>query len=340
MPERLMSIALDVAVGVVFLYLLLALMVTICQELLATGLSSRAHHLYGAIEDMLQGDNNEGKQLAEKLYRHPLIRNLTNRDRARAGVAARRGVGLPSYIPSKTFALALIDVLQRERGVTHVVGADRLLASANELVGDLPAGRLKDALSLLLSDAERLGADVDARAQLVSTRIETWFNDRMARASGWYKRRAQVVSLVLAGAVTLAFNADSLHAADRLWKDAGLRAGVVAAAESFAQAHPELPVGSATGNEVLAEKVRAQTAELAKTARELRRPGLPLGWRSRDWSDLHGLDYLLLALGWAMTTLAVSLGAAFWFDLLSKVLQVRAGGLRVSASTGEVTSSK
>jgi hypothetical protein len=50
-----MSIVVDVAIGVVFLYLLLALLVTTVQEFLASVLRMRSTNLYNAIEGMLKG---------------------------------------------------------------------------------------------------------------------------------------------------------------------------------------------------------------------------------------------------------------------------------------------
>jgi len=43
-----------------------------------------------------------------------------------------------------------------------------------------------------------------------------------------------------------------------------------------------------------------------------------------------------LILGWFLTALAVSLGSGFWFDILSKVLQLRGSGKKVSPVTGRV----
>jgi len=40
-----------------------------------------------------------------------------------------------------------------------------------------------------------------------------------------------------------------------------------------------------------------------------------------------------------LTALAVSLGSGFWFDILSKVLQLRGSGKKVSPVTGRVESS-
>jgi hypothetical protein len=303
-----MSTALDVAIGIVFLYLLLALLVTTLQELVASVFSLRAKHLYGAIQGMLKGGLTTARvqaSLVDRLYQHPLLKNLVNREltmvRGRLPVF---GQGLPSYIPSKTFALALLDVLQGE-APSKLTGVDNVLASAKQLIGNLKDGELKTTLQLLLDDTEQLETDLDKRAALVSARLEAWFNDRMARASGWYKRNAQFWSLVLAAGVTLAFNADTLNVAKLLWRDSALRDAVLASARSF----QDTGVGELLGS------------------------GLPIGWQR---FNPGGYGVLSATAGWSITTLAVSLGAAFWFDVLSKALQLRGSGVRVSETTGKV----
>src|SRR5882724_9514048 len=216
-----MSTAIDVAIGLVFLYLLLALLVTTLQELLASIFSWRAKNLYAAIEDMLA--NGKSSPLVQTLYEHPFIQNLV-----------QKGLGrLPSYIPSKTFSIALLDVLQEKTNVSTAIGADKALAGAKQLVSDLPDGSLKKTLSLLIADAERYEQDVDKRAIKFSEGIEAWFNDRMARAGGWYKRQAQCWSLGLALAVSGFCNASSIKVAWQLWADASLRAAVVSSAQAY-----------------------------------------------------------------------------------------------------------
>jgi hypothetical protein len=207
------------------------------------------------------------------------------------------------------------------------------LASAGEVVATLPKGRLKDALSILVADAELLGQNVDARSQLVSSRIEGWFNDRMARASGWYKRRAQRLSLMLAFGLTLAFNADTIHAAKGLWSDAGLRLVVTASADEFVKNQPASAPDPAT---TPTASLKHHTTQLAQTVGELKSSSIPIGWQNRDWRHFNFVDGLLLAAGWLITGLAVSLGAAFWFDVLSRALQLRGSGPKVSASTGVI----
>jgi uncharacterized protein involved in cysteine biosynthesis len=52
------------------------------------------------------------------------------------------------------------------------------------------------------------------------------------------------------------------------------------------------------------------------------------GDRDLPPGNIFNIVMLMLA-GWAITALATSLGAPFWFDLLSKALQVRSSGTRV-----------
>lgn len=340
-----MSAALDVAVGMAFLYLLLALMVTTLQELIASLLRLRAKHLYRAITDMLEAGD---RGLALKVYRHTLVRNLTQSPPSlERGAPSWLGSGLPSYIPSRTFAIVLLDVLRHEKGLSEAVGASRVLGQADQYVDALPDGKLRQALQLLVGDAQALGDSVESRARVVSERIETWFNERMARASGWYKRSAQVWSLVIAAVVTLIANADSIHVVQRLWSDSDLRSAVAATAQAYDGAHAREVDGQPS----------VEPAELqrhfAEQMRRLESGGLPIGWAwessgpcaRRDasqpgkpcWDASIG-NYLTLLVGWIVSALAVSLGAAFWFDVLSKALQLRGSGPRVSPVTGRVES--
>jgi hypothetical protein len=362
------TIALDVAIGVVFLYLLLALIVTTVQELIASFFRLRAKHLYDAIAGMLEGT--AGPETAapplRQLFEHPLIRNLAN-EALRLDAQGRpslRGIGLPSYIPSQTFALALIDVLRGKQDATTALGASQVLAEAASTIEALPKGsQARKALALLLNDAKALGGNVDEQAKLVSRRIESWFNDRMARASGWYKRKAQVWSLAIALGVTLAANADTIHVVNRLWSDAALRAAVVASAQKFAAVQPAPSSASAAESDPVAE-ARSVTNRALQQTRELESSYLPVGWKwelksassmpcvrldtvsaevgskkpIRCWAP-SWRDYGLLAVGWLITALAVSLGAAFWFDVLSKALQLRGSGPRVSETSGKVEAS-
>lgn len=327
-----MSTALDVAIGLILLYLLLALMVTTAQELVAGMFRLRAKHLFEVIEGMLRGNQDasspEAKQateLVQKLYAHPLITNLVNQKLTlKDGKPPLLGGGLPSYIPSQTFALALLDVLRGKSAAP--AGATALLANARETITKLEDGELKRTLTLLLDDvsvqADSALAKLEDRAALATKRVETWFNDRMARASGWYKRNAQFWSFLLAVFVTVGANADTLYVAQRLWSDSHLRSLVVESAG-------EVQSGAAL---------------------TLKDSGLPIGWPqllpepelNGPTADSEALTnqspWYLIVIGWLITAICVSLGAPFWFDVLNRAIKMRSGGANVSTATGRVES--
>ena len=67
--------------------------------------------------------------------------------------------------------------------------------------------------------------------------IARWFDDAMHSVSGWYKRRAQLIVIAAAAAITIALNVDTIRITKTLWTDGNLRASLAAQAEAFRQAN-------------------------------------------------------------------------------------------------------
>ena len=72
---------LDVALGLIFIYLILSLLASEIQELLTTVLQWRAEHLRRSIEILLAGDAQNSEkpeviQLVNKIYGNPLIQSI------------------------------------------------------------------------------------------------------------------------------------------------------------------------------------------------------------------------------------------------------------------------
>lgn len=346
---------LDVAIGLIFMYLLLSMLVTVVQEGIASALKLRSKNLFEAIDNLLNDPQLTKKygRLVFDFYQHPLIRSLYRIGEKPAPGPTTRGsrgdpkaflkqyrLGLPSYIPSRTFAIALLDVLRDKSKLSTATGADELLAKADEVVDSLPESELKRTLVLLIGDAGKRASALDEKAQHVALRVESWFNDSMVRAAGWYKRTAQRWSIGVGMAVAIFANADSFHVANQLWNDSNLRARVTAAAEAYHQEQDGAPDGAAAGDGSIRQRFAAQMGQLEASA-------LPIGWSDSGWARLEALKVDLAAdpqqgfrglLGWVLgllaTGFAASLGATFWFDLLGRILQLRSSGGRISAATG------
>ncbi|MCH7476003.1 MAG: hypothetical protein IIA27_15235 [Gemmatimonadetes bacterium] len=281
-------VTLDVAIGMAFMFLILSLICSAIQELIAQVMNWRSAMLEEGITNLLHDPNVQDARLsnvADKIYEHPLVKKL-----------AREGKK-PSYIPARTFAVALLDVLKDPNA------AGGPLTEAENTVKGLPNGQLKQTLGALIDGAE-------GKIEEVRGNIETWFDDSMDRVSGWYKRTAKKWMMGIALALAVLFNVNSIDVAQALWQEPTIRAMVVESAESFAPAQGE-------ASELTIDSLKAQLEGLH----------LPIGWPA-SWRlapDQVG-PMLLSLVGWILTALAVSLGAPFWFDGLSKLLSIRASG--------------
>lgn len=300
---------LDVAIGLVFLFLLLSLAVTAANELIASWLKRRSATMWRGVVRLLGSED-----WANKVYSHPLIAGLSDEPwfskyREKLPFKTR-----PSYIPSRTFALALLDTLAPSPGAQRLT-SDNLRAA---LAAHKDA-RLAGSLAVLLDDA---AGDIEE----FKKKIEAWFDASMERVSGWYKRRTQWILLLLAAIVTVWMNADTIVIANTLWRDPAVRSAVAAQAQRFAEEERKQ-----------AEAAEAASKRYEQTVARLQTLAIPLGWRDgarsddprdefpRGWTQWsNALNRHLL--GWLLTALAISLGAPFWFDMLNKVIAVRAAG--------------
>jgi hypothetical protein len=256
------SAVLDVVVGLSLIYFLLSVVTSHINEVVAGVLDSRAKQLEQGIRALLQDPD-----LANKVIASPLIASLS-------GSANRK---LPSYIPSRTFALALFQELAPNPQESTYLDQVRLAVDA------LPTSAARNTLLVLIASAE------GDRQKALST-VETWYDSAMERVSGLYKRRVQWVMLGIAAAITLILGVDSATITIALIHEEGLRAAVAGAAQS---------ASSTTFNQALSTLSALQ---------------LPIGWSPLP-TTANG--WLLKAVGLAVTALAASLGAPFWFDVLS-----------------------
>ena len=283
---------LEIVMGVVFVYLLLSLVCSAINELISRMLSMRAKNLEEGIRNLL--DDPEGKGYAKDFFDHPLVKSLGRKKKN------------PSYIPSRTFALVLMDIIAPSDSETSSLSIKEM----KETAGKITNTRVKKSLLVFLNAAE-------GNIQKVRENIESWFDDAMDRVSGWYKRKIQLIILILALGVTVFLNADTFMIANSLSRDDAVRAAVIAAAEEAVKKPIE------EDSEISIEKIKNIQNELSQLP-------LPLGW-SQETGDLRRFPktfkvWIIKILGLLFTAFAVSMGAPFWFDVLSKLVNLRSAG--------------
>ena len=328
MPDLTGLTALDVAIGLAFLYFTLSTVCSAIQEFVAGMFGWRAKTLEKAIAQLLHDPAK-----AQAFWRDPRIVALAQpvkRKLRKPLIEAADGTPLmtpdgallrkPSYIPARTFALAFFDTVAPDAGAGADKSAD-VIAKAKLGAEHLPGALRHSVLDVLAHGRE----DIDA----VRMGVETGFDHVMERASGWYKRTAQRWLLVIALVIAAAGNVDTFQIAHRLWKDDTMRAVIVQRAESEAQVSTE---GT--------EDVDAGTLDsVAAAVDDVEALDLPIGWTKGNVPTDDGVhlawDIVGKILGILVTALALMLGAPFWFDLLGRFARLRSTGKREGTAKDE-----
>lgn len=190
------SNVLEVAIGLIFVYILLSLLCsTINEQVFAPFFALRAKTLEAGIQNMLANP-----EVVRQLYDHPLIKALSQ-------YATSSKPRKPSYIPADLFALALTDVIQ-----SYKINPTATNSTVSEVL-----------LSLIKK------ANGNPAQELAS--IEKWYNDTMDRVSGWYKRKVQLIIFALGLVIVVGLNIDTISIITRLSNDTVARAVIVSAAQ-------------------------------------------------------------------------------------------------------------
>lgn len=291
---------IDVAIGMAFIYLLLSLIASALQEILASFLQSRAANLQRGLRSLFSNDKfNSPTPLLNLIYGHGLVRGLyqdPDKDwmpEAKSskflhtiwkGLAWVRGglryifavappgipfrandILLPAYIPSRTFALALIDILNNPKpnGWDSLKNIEDNLS---HLHTQFVENKAAEALLALVKDAA-------GNPDKLQANLENWYNDSMDRVSGWYKRYVQKILILIGLALAVGFNVDSMRVAQVLWTDKDARDAMVAAAGDYLKNHSDAPVPSedskqnqALGHTASSTKASAKSAPISSGA--------------------------------------------------------------------------
>ncbi len=298
------STTLDVAIGLIFVYLLLAIICTTTNEWIAGLLNTRANTLRNAIRQLLDGQAGQPQPtqvnwFLHQFYEHPLIAGMRRQDKKDAH---------PAYISARTFATTVMDIATRHKpGVIE-------FADLQAGIDALPDGDVKKALLSLIQNSNQNLAQAQKN-------IEAWYNDTMERVSGWYKRKTQLWTVIVATILVLCANADTVQITKTLWRDPTLRAQLVEQAKNRTT-----PPGQTSVSVEYTDKNNPLSPTIKPVSKdELSTLGNVVGWSRQSVRASVG-EWADRILGWFLTIVAVSLGAPFWFDLLNKFMRVRNGG--------------
>lgn len=356
-------IVLDVFISLVFVFLLYSLFTMTLIESMTSIFSSRAKNLLAGIERLLADEEeanttnhtivnlfwaSTNSVLTKAFYKHPSIKYLGPK-----GVNSK-----PSYISSNRFSETLVDLLKKGTNSDTIENISAALGvvpkfhlqeieseikgleeELNELSKDLSKNKYriestKEEISLLQRELEnrsnsvspflsqnfKLGTDTKYQLNLLWTEagddvekfkalLERWYDDQMDRITGWYKRKLSLLTFILGLIIAISFQVDTISLAINLSKNEDLRTVYVEGANEFIE-----------NNETLADLTEESKRAYFDTMQNfIAKNNIVFTTGEIDKAD----NMFITFLGYLITAFAISLGAPFWFDMLSKLMRVR-----------------
>lgn len=285
---------LEIVIGLVFIFLLYSLLATILMELFSNLFALRGRNLEKALKNMLHANN--GEEVFKDFKDNPLYKQLAGRYLGK--------ISPPSYLSNEKFRTILMHVLdKREQGIT-----------IGDQINALPEGSLKEVLNQFWTETnQQLTAFKDT--------VDRWYDDVMDRASGWYKRGVKAWLITIGLIIAVTFNVDTLEVYDQLSKNPETARMVADLATNFVERQDVI------------EQMDLDSAEVSRLVKEMVSDNLeslenPLGvgWSKVDIYGMEWFEWVKKVFGWIITSLAISLGAPFWFDLLRKLVNIRGTG--------------
>jgi len=214
------------------------------------------------------------------------------------------------------------------------------------LVGELLSGtvalsetnaELGHTLNVIVARAIQNAKDADDAIARVRTNVETWFDSSMSRLSGYYKRRVQRWAFAIGVIVALVLGLDSIAIGKTLWFDQTVRAVIVTEAQQTTRTAqtPEQLIGRLSSLQVPAGWTVKTDAAICRGyfGLNLSRCIYPAGLGAAA-DQLFRASFFQTLLGILITGIAAAQGAPFWFEILSKLVNMRSSGSSPSADKG------
>jgi len=312
------SPVIDIAIGLSFLYFLLGLITSSLNELIQTKLQSRSKELHNAIINFLDRDWDE---IGKKIVTSPYVRSIS-----------KTPDKFPSYIPSSSFAQSIIDVIKGAEDLPNTIPEIREQIKKNPIIkGDAQVWLL----GLLDQSYEKV--------QDFYKKLEESYNEAMDRVSEWYGKNIKRTILILGIITSIALNIDTIHITKSLWQNKEMAKTLSALAASSMERIDKSDGGfeiKDQNGDILYSVKNAPGENLSNVVAEVGTFPIPLGWGADSLAFLKqpkwGWEVLSKIVGWTITAVAIFLGAPFWFDLLSKVVNLRGSGNKPKIATGTI----
>ncbi len=302
------SQALEVVIGLIFIYYVLGSIVSMVTQWINEFLETRGKALERYLVKIV------GDKKIEDLVKLPQLQSLRP-IRYKNFLSVFGSVTEPKRIEKIPVSI-LVDSYFDLIGLTS--NKDLNLMQLAELVDKLPDSEGKQAFIQWINQGVTSIDDLRKRTT-------AYFTGMMEQASATFRANARSFVIILSIAVTVLFGTDSLQLAKALWTNAELRALTAAKAQMVVEQE-------------------GATATLDDLIQQLGDITIRIGWwqTERPAAGADAMTWvsfvLLKILGLGLTAAAVSQGSSFWYDLLKKITSPTTSTSSSKSSGGESSS--
>ena len=345
---------LNLAVTLAFTYLIFSIMASTIHEIINSITNMRGKKLLKSLKELYSDENvKQGLRKWEDFYNEciltsPFIESLRQKK------LFTNNIRHPSYIPSKNFSQAIYSILIndsfdfRESDLKNIIEENKNLPD-----------QLKTTLITFLNEAK---GDTDRFLK----NIETFYENAMIRSSGEFKRYTQVWMFILGLIIAISLNVDSVYITEKLLGNKEKLELTANQIESQMNAINSMYKKFALSDSLLIKTSELLSTDSANTSKANRdsisvklkeiqeqyallksAPVIPIGYDTLNYffSDKDpAFEKIILnsdttiiyksviperipkILGWLITTLAIYLGAPFWFEMINKFINLRGTG--------------
>jgi polyhydroxyalkanoate synthesis regulator phasin len=206
-----LPVVIDIAIGLIFIYLILSLLTSEIQELLTILFQWRAEHLKRSIENLIEDgeiSDPQYQKFTDKLYGSTLIKSLNQEATGRLAIAFRKIIQAitgvlyaiartesvfrsqksgPSYIPAETFSVALLEQINL-KGFSQKIGeltvqkfADEKSVQLRDIMDELSQASGQD--ELLIAEDAVMGREYQNLQHRISATIAEFVSGRSTLSS-------------------------------------------------------------------------------------------------------------------------------------------------------------
>jgi hypothetical protein len=346
-------VVLDIFLGLVLVYFLYSLLVSIVAELLSTWTGMRARILRQGIDNFLNDKKPKKEGVvawlhdvflvepatfrytnAGKFYEEPSIKYL-----AKVGENKRWSLKntKPAYIEKNHFVSAIVNMfLFRSIGINEW---DKIKFAIDKNTLNLEPDTLKMFKGWLIQSNDSYEK---FKSYIGNSYIEV--NNRLV---GWYKRKIGLLLFMIGLVMSFVMNVDTFEIVQILSTNPEARNEMADIAQEISKTNPTAILTTSTTNDSLRlselDSAKVSTLKSIDQVSNI----LGAGWTLEDGeTGIYNKFKLMVAQslpwnkkfwGFIITAFALSMGSKFWFDLLKKLVSIRGTGEKPDDRTTQKT---